>query len=286
MIQNHVKSQDLEKTIFLWCDQEISQQKGELEEAYGDLYSSNRKLVEAKNALWGEMALAKKIQTVLLPDRPQIPGYEIAAYMKPADEVGGDYYDVIGNWIVIGDVSGHGVPAGLVMMMAQTAIHQALDTGFSGSPEKILASVNRTIFENIKKLGENKYMTMTLMSVQQNGILYYSGLHQDIMIYRSERRVVDLMETQGMWIGMLDSIDGMIGIEQLTLNPGDTMLLFTDGMTEATDSQGRLFSEEKLRAVFNELGNRQLAEIKAQLLHSLNGYTCQDDVTFLLLRRL
>ena len=88
-------------------------------------------LVKAMSALWGEMELAKKIQTVLLPRAPAISGLEIAAYMRPADEVGGDYYDVINaqgiDWLVIGDVSGHGVPAGLIMMMVQTAIHTVLE---------------------------------------------------------------------------------------------------------------------------------------------------------------
>ncbi|MDJ0762757.1 MAG: triple tyrosine motif-containing protein [Myxococcota bacterium] len=90
---------------------EIEAQKVQLEVAYTEVN-------ETKDALWGEMQLAQKIQTVLLPDTPQLPGYDITAYMQTADEVGGDYYDVIQMegtyWLVIGDVSGHGVPAGLV----------------------------------------------------------------------------------------------------------------------------------------------------------------------------
>jgi serine phosphatase RsbU (regulator of sigma subunit) len=281
---------------------QIEAKNNELESAYNDLYSTNRQLAEAKNALWGEMELAKKIQTVLLPEKPAIPGYEIAAYMKPADEVGGDYYDVINvdvgarhalplhhdrcqHWVVIGDVSGHGVSAGLVMMMVQTAINEALDLKPDLSPEKVLISVNRIIFKNIQKLGESKYMTITLMSIQENGAIYFSGLHQDIMIYRTKQQTVELVETQGMWIGIMDNIDGMIGVDQLTIESGDLMLLYTDGIVEATDSDGRMFSEERLVQELQSVAGQPPESIKNSILNSLKDYRCQDDVTLLILKR-
>ncbi|MCP4135249.1 MAG: AAA family ATPase, partial [bacterium] len=91
-----------------------------------------RLLVHRENGakLEKEMEIAANIQTGLLPQNPFIKDYEISAYMNPADDVGGDYYDIINaegrDWIVIGDVSGHGVPAGLIMMMVQTSIHTVL----------------------------------------------------------------------------------------------------------------------------------------------------------------
>ena len=91
-----------------------------------------------------------------LPQGPHIDGYHIAAHMQPADEVGGDYYDVIHigglHWLVIGDVSGHGITAGLVMMMVQTAINQVLIGPVSESPETILTRVNQNIYRNYKGL--------------------------------------------------------------------------------------------------------------------------------------
>jgi serine phosphatase RsbU (regulator of sigma subunit) len=275
---------------------EIGKQRDEIETAYSDLYSTNRQLTEAKNALWGEMELAKKIQTVLLPDKPDIPGYEITAYMKPADEVGGDYYDVINivganndsprHWIVIGDVSGHGVPAGLVMMMAQTAIHTALVDSRETDPEKILRKINKIIYQNIIKMGENKYMTMTLLALQTDGAMYYSGLHQDIMIYRATQRDVELAETKGMWIGLMDDIEGMINVEKLVLEAGDVMLLYTDGLTEAVSQDDRLFSEERLIQVLKNQGGQSPEEIKNSIIDSLKNYTCKDDITFMILKKL
>lgn len=268
---------------------EIEDQKIEIESAYGDLTLANKNLTEARNALWGEMELAKKIQTILLPKEPKIPGYEITGYMKPADEVGGDYYDVINaegrDWIVIGDVSGHGVHAGLIMMMVQTAIHQALDNIAHLSPAKILESINRVIYKNIQKLGEAKYMTITVFSYIEDGKFHFSGLHQDIIIYRSEKKEVELIETNGMWIGIMDEIGAMLDMQQLSLNPRDVMLLFTDGIVEATNENKEMYSDKKLEQVFKELGHLPPKEIQDGILESLSGYTCNDDVTMIIFKR-
>jgi serine phosphatase RsbU (regulator of sigma subunit)/ligand-binding sensor domain-containing protein len=274
---------------------EVIQQKGELEAAYGDLYNSNRQLIETRNALWGEMELAKKIQTVLIPQNPQIPGYEVSAYMKPADEVGGDYYDVINiisaehefpiHWVVIGDVSGHGVPAGLVMMMVQTSIHTVLDQHPDLSPEKILESVNRVIHANLMKMGENKYMTIIMMSCHSDGTIYFSGLHQDIMIYRFHSENIELIETKGMWIGFLNDIHGMMAVDQFSIQVGDIMLLYTDGIIESVDQQGQMYSEEQLAKVFKEAAAGSVDEVKIKILDSLKEYQCHDDITFMVIKK-
>jgi serine phosphatase RsbU (regulator of sigma subunit) len=375
---------------------EVVRQKEEIETYASDLFQTNQRLEETKNALWGEMELAKKLQVVLLPKEPKIPGYDIAVYMNPADEVGGDYYDVIcidnndrrggaclhpdseragekdgepcrggscarpkdsgqpqradlcsndsvenkesayaiipnnsqtptedpgqpqgfaptdppstnhlspqgiypfrdqppttasqpSYWLAIGDVSGHGVPAGLIMMMAQTAIHSVLDSHAKCSPMIILEKVNRIIYENIKKLGEDKYMTLTIFSCLQDDTLIFSGLHQDILVYRVNKKTVDLIESEGMWIGLTGEIGDMINQDQIKLSPGDTILLYTDGITEAIDSQGNMFSNQKLMQLFKECGCQSPEEIRQYLLNALSEYTCHDDVTMMIIKKL
>src|SRR5262249_18499339 len=139
-------------------------------------------LKKALDALWGEMRLARKIQEALVPAAPQLAQCEVAASMKPADQVGGDYYDVVRagcvEWILIGDVSGHGVPAGLVMMMCQTAVRTVLEVRPDIMPDELLASVNAVLTRNIKKLGEDKYMTISAFRREADGTVYFSGAHQ------------------------------------------------------------------------------------------------------------
>ncbi len=247
-------------------------------------------LLQANDALWGEMQLAKKIQTVLLPEDPRIEEYEIAACMQPADEVGGDYYDVINirgtDWIVIGDVSGHGVPAGLVMMMVQTAIHSVLDTHADEPPARILSIVNRVIHGNIQKVGGNKYMTITIFSVQPHGAMVFSGLHQDILIYRAASQTVERVQTAGMWIGVMEEIEEIIRVDELTLAPNDVMLIYTDGITEAMDEEaGEMFSVEKLIGLLEQSGTQSVDAIERAILREVEPYTCNDDITFMVLKR-
>ena len=189
-------------------EQKVVERTEALEAANEEMAVINRNLQETSDALWGEMALAKKIQTVLLPDKPKISGYDISVYMEPADEVGGDYYDVMHvdgtDWLVIGDVSGHGVPAGLIMMMVQTSIHSVIKMAPREKPSVILSRVNDVITENIRKLGEDKYMTITVFAYIEDGKFCFSGLHQDIMVYRAVAGDVQLVATNGVWIGILD----------------------------------------------------------------------------------
>ena len=251
-----------------------------------------RELSEARDALWGEMQLAKKIQTVLLPTAPKIPGYDISAFMVPADEVGGDYYDVINvgdmDWVVIGDVSGHGVSAGLVMMMAQTAIQTALYHHPEMDPSRLLGIINHSIAKNIRQLGEDKYMTITVMAVHRGGGFQFSGLHQDILVYRAATGGLDIIETDGMWIGVLPDIRELVTDRSIQLAPGDTLLLFTDGITEAVSRgrEGEMFGDKKLAELFQSLGSKPVEAIKKGILDSLAGYTRADDTTLVVMKRL
>ncbi|MCP5481353.1 MAG: SpoIIE family protein phosphatase [Spirochaetales bacterium] len=253
-----------------------------------ELHESNTQLQKAKDELWGEMQLARRIQTVLLPAAPAIAGFEIVAYSEPADQVGGDYYDVIHaggvDWIVIGDVSGHGVPAGLVMMMTQTAIHTALRQEPGVDPARLLGVVNRVIYENTRLLGDTrKYITITVLSAHVNGVFYFSGLHQDILIHRGLTDEIEVLETQGMWLGVLEDIRDDLPVDSLKLSVGDTMLLFTDGVTEAIRPDGSFFTDERLAALLARGGS--LPHLRDSILEALADYRKRDDVTFVLVRR-
>ena len=116
-------------------------------------------LKQARDALWGEMELAKRIQTALLPQKQQtVHGFETAVAMLPAREVGGDYYDIIetaagDRWIAVGDVAGHGVDSGLIMMMAQSSIMTVIKGMPSAQPIDVLNTANLVLREDIKRLG-------------------------------------------------------------------------------------------------------------------------------------
>lgn len=279
-------------------ESKVEERTRELKRAMQELESTNSVLTDTRDALWGEMVLAKKIQTILLPKKPTIHGYEITAYMAPADEVGGDYYDVINtngrDWIVIGDVSGHGVSSGLVMMMAQTAIHTALERNSRISPQALLSTINESLSKNIQQMSEDKYMTMTVLAAHEAGQFTFSGLHQDIIVYRRDTNAIELVKTQGVWIGIHSPIDDMLSDANLELAMGDAMLLYTDGVTEARrkpslkrekEPELHMFGDEKLQELFAGLANGSVEEVKSAILNALAEYECKDDVTFMIIRR-
>ncbi len=259
---------------------------------------ARRELEEAHKALWGEMELAKKIQTVLLPDEPAITGFEIAAYMKPADEVGGDYYDIINvggrDWVVIGDVSGHGVPAGLIMMIVQTAIKMVLAQRPDIDPSELLTLINRTIAGDIKKISEDKYMTITVLALHQEGRFYFSGLHQDIIVYRGDSGRVETVATDGMWLGIVPEIGDMMRDSTLSIGVGDVMMVFTDGVTEAwrrgsvegrRDPRADMFGQSRLIEIVERSAVSGPEAVKQAILADLADYQTRDDVTFVILKR-
>ncbi len=277
----------------------VEERTSELHAMNEEMSAINENLIEARDALWGEMQLAKKIQTALLPKEPAINDYEISAVMQPANDVGGDYYDVINidgfNWIIIGDVSGHGVPAGLIMMMVQTSIHTALNQNPSLLPSELLSLINKTIRQNIVSLGEDKYMTMTVMAAEKNGLFTLSGLHQDIFIYRAGSDTVDVVATDGFWIGIMDNFGEMFNNQKLEMSTGDIMLLYTDGITEAWEkgsiknhrsAETQMFGDKKLIKAFKESGKKSVDEIKIDILKSLTNYNFDDDVTLVIVKRI
>lgn len=263
------------------------------------LKESRDEEAKAKDALWGEMALAKKIQTVLLPERTEIEGHEVTACMEPASLVGGDYYDIInsppGDWVAVGDVSGHGVPAGLIMMMVQTSI-SLYTANFEEeySPSKVLAGINRTIYDNIKKLDQDRYMTILLMLHKGDGEFVFSGLHEDILVYRAEIDAVESIETDGAWIGIMESIGGDLGDSIVRLERGDVMLLYTDGITEAwkkgtvrneRDPDSDMFGIEKLKEILQRNAFTSVENVKEKILHALDEYQKNDDITMVIIKR-
>lgn len=279
-----------EKLAGITSNDEIGEFAGYFIKYSSEIRNATRDLVEARDALWGEMKLAKKIQTILLPLHPVIPGYEITVHMTPADEVGGDYYDIIDvegvRWIVIGDVSGHGVPAGLVMMMLQTSIRTVLFKNPRTQPSKLLADINRVLTANIKALGEDKFITINIFACFPDGRFVYSGLHEDIMVFRQATGRVELIKTKGMWLGLVDDIRTFMDDDELRLEKNDVLMLYTDGITEAFDIERKIFSKNKLLNIFEQSGAMSTGEISGVILESLEEYRKHDDITMIVLKRI
>jgi len=276
-------------------DNQIKIRTEKLVAANKEILEINKDLLQTKKQLWSEIEVAKKIQTVLLPKHPAVTNFEISTYMLTASQVGGDYYDVINtennDWIMIGDVSGHGLSAGLIMMMVQSTVRSQIITNPKIKPSELLENINSTISHNLKNMNEQKFMTISALSYNKNDEIILSGRHEDILIYRSENNEIEIIESEGICISQMTLGEKNKNI-YLKINKGDTLLLYTDGLTEAWEANSyftardNMFGQEKLISIFQQNGNKSPEEIKTRLLQELQNYTLDDDITLVILKKL
>ncbi len=246
---------------------------------------------DARDALWSEMELAKRIQTALLPGKENIKGYHIAAIMDPAKEVGGDYYDIIeasddDKWVTIGDVSGHGVDSGLIMMMAQTSILSIIQNNRYSKPSSVLGSVNSIIRENISRMGSDHYMS--LMAIRLNGsTMTFAGKHQDIIVYRSSSNKTEIIPSTGTWLGIADNIGKFLKDASIRLYDGDIVLLFTDGITEANNNSGAMFGQERLQQALHLYADLPVGKLLDNIMRDVKAFNHEqvDDMTLVAIKK-
>jgi sigma-B regulation protein RsbU (phosphoserine phosphatase) len=225
-----------------------------------------------KERLDRELEIGAEIQLRLLPRQcPQIEGVELAALCKTANRVGGDYYDFIPTnydqlrpnnqdgkdaldekkasvpWsLVIGDVMGKGVPAGLIMTMTRGMLRAEVLNRHS--PARILEHLNRVMYADL----ENSHRFVTLFYSEYNPktqILSYSNAaHNPPLLWQASTGLLERLDTEGMLIGL--EADSQYEDAQVQLAPGDTIIYYTDGFTDASNQNGDRFDEENLKKAF------------------------------------
>jgi serine phosphatase RsbU (regulator of sigma subunit)/predicted ester cyclase len=234
-----------------------------------------------------ELRVARSIQQASLPKEvPELEGWQIAPYYQPAREVGGDFYDFhllpggrLG--LVVGDATGKGVPAALVMSTTCGMLRLAAQG--SSSPGQMLRGVNEVLFPNIPS---NMFVTCFYAILDpHSGRLSYANAGHDLP-YLHRNGDAEELRARGMPLGLMP---GMSYEENETiLYSGEAALFYSDGLVEAHDPQGGMFGFPKLRALVAEHGEeRSLGDLLLEELYSFvgEGWEQEDDITLLTLRR-
>jgi len=245
-----------------------------------------------RERLESEIALATRIQTGILPRAQLVPGLSIASAMHPATEVGGDYFDVlpvqVGAWFAIGDVAGHGLPAGLVMLMIQSIVAAITAVEPDAKPSEIWVQLNRVLYENVRlRLQQDEHATLTLLRYAGDGEFEFAGAHEDIIVHRAATGQVETVATPGIWAGiMANPPPGAVSNSRLTLSPGDTLILCTDGVFEARNAGGELFGIERVCEEFARLSPLSVDGIVDELMRVVHAWTHEqlDDITAVVIR--
>jgi serine phosphatase RsbU (regulator of sigma subunit) len=235
-----------------------------------------------------ELRMARRIQQAMLPeDMPRLNGWNILHHYQPAREVGGDFYDFFelpeGRLgMVVGDATGHGMPAALVMATARSMIRAVSQT--SNSPGDVLKRVNDPLFMDIPS---NMFVTCLYAILDpKSGRLLYANAGHDLPYLRRRSGEAEELRARGMPLGLMP---GMSYEEKETiLKAGEAALFYSDGLVEAHDPQGEMFGFPKLRALVAEHGEqRSLGDLLLEELYSFvgKGWKQEDDITLLTLRR-
>jgi sigma-B regulation protein RsbU (phosphoserine phosphatase) len=235
-----------------------------------------------------ELVLARNIQRSLLPRRaPRLDRYEISGCNRPSEEVGGDYYDFIPITpeqlgIAVADVSGKGLPGGITMASLRAALR--VEIGYRYSIRDILRKVGDYLAE---ATGPEEFATLLygVLDVRQGIFTYASAGHCPGILLRDGDRI-DQLESTGTVLG---AFPGMTYEERrLTFRPGDTLFLYTDGITEAVDPQGRQFGLDRLIDVLRKQRGKSAGDLGDEVLREVRGFTgvreLTDDITFVVLQ--
>lgn len=242
-----------------------------------------------KRRMQYELDVGREIQLSMVPHRfPQMARADLWAALRPAREVGGDFYDFFATstgllWMCVGDVSGKGVPAALLMAVTKTLVNSSAARG--SSPGEVLTQVNAELSRDNESA---MFVTafVSCLDLQSGAIQYTNAGHNPPLIRRASSRIERLDARHGPVLGALDGVCYAQSV--VRLDPGDVLLLFTDGVTEALDPEGQLFTEARLH---DTLSNDGIASaegtaraVVAAVESFAQGAEQADDITVLALR--
>ena len=272
----------------------VEERTHELGNANAEITALNARLKSENLRLGAELDVARHIQMMVLPKSKElgtIPQIEVAGYMEPADEVGGDYFDVLQNGgrvkVGIGDVTGHGLESGVLMLMVQS-VARALQEKGGDDPKEFLEVLNRAIYKNIERTRTDKHLSLAFLDYEDRRITL-SGQHEEVIVVRDGGAVerIDTIDL-GFPIGLESDIGSFISTRDFSFDSGDVIILHTDGVTEAEGPGGDLFGFERLCASAQRHRNGNADDIKNGIIADLMGHIgsqkIHDDITLVVMR--
>ena len=257
----------------------------------GEYIEKLEKVTAEKERIGAELTLASDIQAHMLPCIfPAFPDYDefdIYATMTPAKEVGGDFYDFFMTdenhlAFVMADVSGKGVPAALFMVIAKTLIKNYAQMG--QEPGQVFTTVNRLLCD-----GNDAGLFVTawigILDLESGLLKYANAGHNPPLIKKAGGQFEYLRSRPGFVLAGMDTT--RYRQSEMVLNPGDRIFLYTDGVTEATDSSQQLYGEDRLESLLNRCQADTAEEMLADLKNDIDSFVCEapqfDDITMLML---
>src|SRR5918998_1288758 len=271
-----------------WLNKDLEKRVAERTEQLKIAMAKQQQEAQERERIEQELRVARLIQQTLLPKSvPGLPGYDVAARYRPAQEVGGDFYDFLeledGRLgLVVGDATGHGVPAALMMANTQSVLRAVAQRGGS-EPGRILAEVNEVLLTYIPP---SMFVTCFYAILDpKSGTVRYANAGHDLP-YLWHGCDCEELRARGMPLGLMPGMS--YEEKEMVLDTGEGVLFYSDGLVEAHDPQGDMFGFPRLRALIAQHGEeRSLGDFLLGELYSFTGenWEQEDDITLLTLRR-
>jgi phosphoserine phosphatase RsbU/P len=245
----------------------------------------------ARERLEYEFNLARQIQQTFMPEKmPEFKNWELAAYWKPARQVGGDFYDLFelpnGELgLIIADVSDKGIPAALFMAVTRTLLRAVILD--ESSPAQVLKRINALL---IPENEQGMFVTTVLavLSLKKSTLSYANAGHNPPFLINSEDGKIEKLTRTGMALGIQDNVE--IEEREVHFNKDDCLLLYTDGLTEAASLEGDLFGDDRLEQLLNEKRcyppEEIIRSIEEEVFDFMETNILADDLTMMLIKRL
>ncbi len=239
-----------------------------------------------------ELDIARTVQKTFLPNTtPVIKGFDTAAICEPAQETGGDYYDIIKldearTAIAIGDVSGKGIQAAFYMTFAKGVIHSLCS--IFPSPKMMLYRANKLFNENATR-GTFISMIYGVLNSEENTFTYIRAGHNP-MLYKKADGEINWLQPKGVAIGMVkgDFFNKVVEEETINLSKGDVLVLYTDGITEAQDKDEEFYGEERLKKLIKREKTGSAKELRNLIIEDVRTFTGDalqyDDMTLVVIK--
>ena len=247
---------------------------------------------QERRHLEGELELAKNVQKMLLPqEAPTLPGLEIAAFSKPAQILGGDYFDFIDfrngfHGLAIADVAGHGVSASLHMASIQALLRTLVPV--NKSPAEVMRQVHKLFIHNIRF---ETFVTFFIGAFDSStkALTYCNAGHQPPLVLhktKGEKESVEMLWPTGAAIGLVEEAD--LAEKTIELQEKDLLVMYTDGVTEAVNPQNQEFGRERLAKLSQNINNIPVKKLIQEIKKSLEGFSegkpLVDDTTIVICR--
>ncbi len=276
----------------------IEQQKLELTNTYFDIAKLNDKLRDDNLRMGVELSIAKQIQEVILPKKPEldrISFLDVAALMSSATEVGGDYFDVLVDHdqtratIAIGDVTGHGLESGIFTIMLQSAVRLFHHSNKYSLVEAINL-LNCLIYENARRMESDKCVTFVLLKYDR-GKIQICGQHEDIILVRNTGNLETIdTASLGFPLGLEYDISAFVRQREIHLNYGDVLVLYTDGITEAINNEKEIYGISRLQQTIVKNYHRSAEEIRQNITEDVMDFIgaapINDDITLVVVKQI